>query len=40
MHVPPFILANNRMDKEKVLNKLRYYFNYYDLKALKTKVHL
>jgi hypothetical protein len=40
MHGQPFILANNRMDKEKVLNKLGYNFDDYNLKALKIKVHL
>jgi hypothetical protein len=40
MHDRPFMLANNRIDKEKVLNKLRYYFNNYNLKALIIKVHL
>ena len=40
MHDRPFILANNRIDNEKVLNKLRYYFNHYNSKALMLKVLL
>jgi len=40
MHDLPFMLANNRIDKENVLNKLRYNFNNYNLKALIIKVHL
>ena len=40
MHDRPFILANNRIDKEKVLNKLRYNFNNYNLRALVIVVHL
>ena len=40
MHGQPFILANNRIDNENDLNKLRYYFNNNYLKALNKKVHL
>jgi hypothetical protein len=40
MHDQPFILANNRIDKEKVLKRLRNNFYNNNLKALKLEVLL
>ena len=40
MYGLPFILANSRIDKEKVLNKLRNYFYNKNLKVTKIQVHL
>jgi hypothetical protein len=35
MYDQPFILANNRIDNEKVRNKLRNYFDNKNLKVIK-----
>jgi len=40
MHDQPFILANSRIDNEKVLKRLRNNFNNNNLMALKLEVRL